>query len=249
MTLGWQYLTLHDHCGTLLDTLRLSSYQRGNQMPGSDQYGMLVEATMPSGYLDDVVDLVVGAYADAYQRCGDRYSPKVAAELRPHERRAIIEDGWLTLANRYPGQVVAESSPNRLGSAHHTVVQCGPVLLTASKVDSPDDVPRSALFRNTYAQRPQRVLDLPGIAPPDGYEITYEADGLYGLLIHSPSDDNPAAPSFVMLGFPDRHCTTYVARIDLLARRRMAQVAAPVDVQPVEPTLRRSIRAVGEARG
>ena len=212
----------------------------------AQDYVRLVDATMPPGYLRDLVNLVVRSYRGADEFCRERFSHPVARDHRPHLRRALIEEGWLALAAKHPG-VAAESTPNRIGSAFHTVVRCGTIVLTASKVDGPEDLPRHALFRKTYARQPQMVLDLPGVAPPPDVSLAAEADGLYALLTHGPAEDDPSAPAFVQLGFPTPTCSAYVARVDLLARYHLASTpASAVEIQPAEPTLRERVRRQGE---
>lgn len=205
-------------------------------------YVELVNKTMPAGYIRDLVNLVVRSYRSADEYSRDNFSAPVARDLRPLLRRANIEEGWLALAVRHSG-VVAISLPNRVGSAFHTVVRCGTIVLTASKVDGPEDVPRHALFRKTYAKQPQLVLDLPGVLPPPVVQLANEADGLYALLTHGPAEDDPGVPAFVALGFPTADCSAYVARVDLLARfRAEAMAQAEVAIQPAAPTLRQRAR-------
>lgn len=216
-------------------------------MDQPSDYIRVVERAVPPGYLRDTTAIVVKAYQAASESARERFCPEVAHDLVPHLRRALIEEDWLALASRYPG-VVAAAAPNRVGSSFHTLVRCGPVVITASKVDSPEDLPRHALFRKTYARRPQLVLDLPGIAAPPEAAAPEDADGLYALLTHGPDERDAGRPAFVRLGIPTPTCSGYVAVIDLLAR--YGGIVAPtevgatdgVEVTPAEPTLRRPLR-------
>lgn len=216
----------------------------------SDEYRVLVQRTLPAGYLDDVVGLIVRSYRTADAYCQDRFPQSVARDFRPIMRRALIEADWLELTRKYPA-VSAVSSPNSKQSAFHTRVRCGPIVLTASKVEEPDDLPRDAFFRKTYATRPQLVLDLPGVSPPPGSEPAPDADAYYALVTHGPAEGNQSAPSFVRLGFPTASCATYVAQLDLLAGRAVdaASIQEAVTIVPPEPMLRRPVRSETESTG
>jgi len=133
------------------------------------------------------------------------FGPQEAKDLRSHYCRAIFENEWRKLSNKFSG-VQAESRLNKGGSYSHTWVQAGNLFLTASSVANPHSKPRQADFRTVYAENGQ--LNLFGqVQPPEAF---------YAILLYGPPQ--ASSPAFVTIAFPSKQWNTFVERIDLLAR-------------------------------
>jgi hypothetical protein len=82
-------------------------------------------------------------------------------------------------------------------------------MITASKVDKPEELVRDAIFRQTYARSCQGMLfdDMAEPEPPPNAP-------LYAILIHAPSE-TLSIPWFAHIVFPSYDCRTYIDRIKL----------------------------------
>src|SRR5215213_4812501 len=175
------------------------------------KYRAEIERDFLNAYSDDFLRDAVRAlyivYRAADEECRASYPPLIAHDLYPQLRYAMIERELLAIAENY-AEIKASSEPNHTGNSYFTLLSSNNVFLTANVVDSPNRLIRYARFRDTYAQ-----LSTPNLfgEPPQEGEI------LYGILLHGPEMSGRAQPEFAHIVFPNRDCSEYVGRIDLLA--------------------------------
>ena len=146
-------------------------------------------------------------YPAADKECKANYPPAIAHDFYPQMRYAMIERELLAIAGNYT-EITASSEPNHTGNSYYTLLSSNNVFLTANAVDHPNKLIRYARFRNTYAQA--STPNLFGDPPQEG-------DVLYGILLHGPEMTDRVRPKFAHVVFPNRGCSEYVGRIDLLA--------------------------------
>jgi hypothetical protein len=192
----------------------------------------------PDDFIEEAMRLHASEYRTAYDECAAFYPWEEAHDLRPHARRAKIEARIRDLANSYPG-MAATVEPNITKTNYHTRIVSKNVILTVNHVKHPNEMVRRAEFRNTYARSPQRDLfteDAP--APEGGY--------LYAILLHGESKRNPKRPDFMLIGFPDAECKSYIYQIDLFAIPRFKALANelwPVQAESIRDDLKLNLRS------
>ena len=114
----------------------------------------------------------------------------------------------MAIAEDYP-EITGASKPNHRGTSYYTLLSSGSVFLTANAVQQPNELVRYAMYRETYAIA--SVPNLFGEPPAEG-------GILYAILLHGPEEEDKMRPEFVHIVFPNKDCSEYVGRIDLLLR-------------------------------
>lgn len=162
-----------------------------------------------------LIQCIFGAYNTAFEDCS-KFQEEEARDIRPFFRWVQIRSDLRGLPARFPGV---------LGSAerYHTRVTCGKIILTASAVEDPSELPRRATYREEYASS---QLDLFG---NDGVS---DGEYLYAILTHSPDPHNHRQPYFTHIGFPDRQYHGYIHRINLFERH--AQLVTSLQIPLTE---------------
>jgi hypothetical protein len=188
----------------------------------------IFDESVPRQFLEDTIRCMYGAYREAHDYCLKEYEPSEMHDLLPHVRRAMVERNWRAVAARHPG-VSASAWPNSTASSYHTRIRSGRVILTASAVERPGALTRSAEFRNTYARTSQLSFEDADHASPTGGE------SLYAILLHGPDPARIYGPGFVHVGFPAADSSGYVENIDLMARfRELVRAEATTQIETVE---------------
>ena len=161
---------------------------------------------------------VYAAHKVAAEECtaNFRKAPRPTTSSATH-RRAKLEGFMRDAADMegVPHQVVR----SRMSAWNHTELRSGPVILTASSVQSPCDLVEEADFRLTLARDNQAALwPEPGDEPPDDAP-------LYVILLHSksrwPREDQVRyghLPGSAYLGFPLPDLSGYAHEINLFER-------------------------------
>ena len=128
-------------------------------------------------FLHDTTRMLFRAYRDAEEEC--RAKPKeVAHDFRGYLRRALIEERWPLIAQRYAEEGICTSyQPNAASTSFFAHITFGRVVLTESYAETPQTIIRPALFRSTLA-RPN-TKSLFGDDPPP-----LPTDPLFALMIH-----------------------------------------------------------------
>lgn len=191
---------------------------------------------VPGEFCLAAVKCVNESYEAAFAKCSEWPDPE-AHDLRPHERRAFVETGLRDVAGRYGA--VASAQPNCIGNCNHTEIRFGPVILTASFVETPNTVVRSAEFRKTFARSNQLYL-FESPAPP-----SFD-DPLYCILLHGVSDD-PRKPHFIQIRFPTPDCEGYVPGSMINLLREFENMRRQTETVP-EQGIPRSLVLPSEAR-
>jgi hypothetical protein len=139
---------------------------------------------------------------------GYRFASK---ETRGNHRRGVIEDLFQDFGAFEPSVTVTNTPYTRRNSGEYTALRCGPVVLTFSKTENENQLPRAAQFRQTLARGSEFLFD-------DEALLNQTTPSLHAILYHSPSngDVRGRVPKFVNIGFPDQSYSHYVVTIPLL---------------------------------
>jgi hypothetical protein len=166
--------------------------------------------SFPAAFLKETVSALERSYRLAQEDCM-KFDGNEAHDVFSHIRRAHFQTEWRRIAKAYP-TLDATSVENEAGNAFHTKVRGGSIVLTESAVNASTEIPRRALFRATYARRPQMAFTSFGIDdPPPPAEAS-----AYAILAHGPRGAGRiVSPHFAFVGFPTADCDEYVHRISL----------------------------------
>ena len=116
-----------------------------------------------------LIQCIFGAYNTAFEDCS-KFQEEEARDIRPFFRWVQIRSDLRGLPARFP-DVLASAE------RYHTRVTCGKVILTASAVEEPWELPRRATYREEYASN---QLDL------FSENVVTDGEYLYAILGHSP---------------------------------------------------------------
>lgn len=179
-----------------------------------DELEAILFSHMPPKLFERLLRAVFAAHKIASEECGANFKPPEADNILGHYRRAKLE-GFMRDTADMAG-VHSDVVRSRMSAWNHTELRSGPVVLTASSVQSPCDLVEEADFRMTLARDNQGVLwPEPGDeSPPDAH--------LYVLLLHSksrwPYEDRTRyghLPGSAYLAFPLPDLSGYAHEINL----------------------------------
>jgi hypothetical protein len=169
---------------------------------------------MPPKFFARLLRAVFTAHKFAAEECAANFQPPEADNILGHYRRAKLE-GFMRATAEMEG-IGSAVVRSRLSAWNHTELRSGPVVLTASSVQSPCDLVEEADFRLTLARDNQGAL-----WPEPGDEAAPGAP-LYVLLLHSKSrwrhDDQVRygrLPGSAYLAFPLPDLSGYAHDISL----------------------------------
>lgn len=176
----------------------------------------IFEEDVPEEFLVATIDCLLDSYVEAHTHCKMRYGKSEFRYVMPHLQRANFEGDWRKLARSFKGSK-ARVVKNARGDGHTRYV-FGRVVMTASAVQEPEQIPRDAQFRKTNAGEQQ--LDL--LSP--NADLPAKDAALYAMLTHGPRLPGHPLPSFIRIGFPSKDCSEFVDYFDLtpLLYERMA---------------------------
>jgi hypothetical protein len=172
---------------------------------------------MSPKFLERLLRAVFAAHKVAREECSANFKDPEADNLLGFYRRAKLE-GFMRDTAQMEG-IGAHVVKSKLSPWNHTELRSGPVVLTASSVQTPCDLVEEADFRTTLARGNQDALwPEPGDVPP--------ADApLYVILLHSKSrwsrgDQTQFGylPGSAYLAFPLPDLSGYAHDIDLFDR-------------------------------
>lgn len=173
------------------------------------------DMNVPIEVQEEIVRTVFSGYRKAYDTIveSDYKAPQVK-DLYPYARRAMIDSHLSQLPARVPHIKSVESVVNRnvARNSHHTLLVVGNIVLTASAVPSPSELPRESIFRQAYANpQSQFCIDDDNMLMVLD-KMPLPSEQLYAIITHGPFDRGaPHLPGFIRIVFPDRLC---VSRID-----------------------------------
>jgi hypothetical protein len=178
---------------------------------------------MPEDVLLDTARCAIGAYQEAYKYTRDNFPGEEAHDLYPILRRSMFERNWRSRLIRNKALTVSVEV-NAAGNCYHTLVGCGRVIMTASAVERPSEMPRDAVYRKTLATPSQiELFDEP--------EEVDEDAPLYAMLLHGPLGAGLLqSPMFLHVGFPTADCENYVTRVNLA--ERFPTLATELSIKP-----------------
>jgi hypothetical protein len=172
---------------------------------------------MPSKFFERLLRAVFAAHKVAAEECAANFKPPETDNILGLYRRAKLE-GFMRDTAAMEG-VDAQVARSRMSAWNHTELRSGPVILTASSVQSPCDLVEEADFRVTLARDNQGVL-----WPEPDDEPSPDAP-LYVLLLHSKSrwrhEDQMRyghLPGSAYLAFPLPDLSGYAHDINLFDR-------------------------------
>lgn len=178
----------------------------------------LVQQYLPDTFLERLLRAVFTAHQVAFEDVRSEYAASEATNLLPYVRRAKLEGYIRDAAERSGIAATAVRSP---GSGwFHTELRNGPIILTASSVQTPCGLVDPSEFRLSLAEdNPLYLWDEPGDTPTD-------VPPLYTLLLHSRSawaapqdqDKYGSLPGSAYLAFPAAGLETYLHEINLFER-------------------------------
>jgi hypothetical protein len=196
---------------------------------------------------DLIVRCILKGYREAAEECDERYAWEQAHDVRPHVRRAKIEQLLRGLPARHP-EITAVPEINDSNNAYHVRVTSGRVTFTISAVDQPTTIVRYAVFRETLARRYQMAFAGLGVEEPPP-----SPDALvYALIIHGPAEDDHTQrfPGFVRVVFPTSDCSDYIDQLDLLARfRELPEFKSITGTEEIPDKLQIGVRQRVRERG
>ncbi len=181
-----------------------------------DELEAILFSHMPPKFFERLLRAVFAAHKVGAEECAANFAPPEADNILGHYRRAKLEGSMRDVAAL--AGIGARVARSRMSAWNHTELWSGPVVLTASSVQSPCDLVEEAEFRLTLARGNQGVLwPEPGDEPPPDAP-------LYVLLLHSKSRwsrGEPARfglPGSAYLAFPLPDLSGYVHDISLFDR-------------------------------
>lgn len=142
-----------------------------------------VDSSLTQDFLRGALRGLARANREANRYCAQFEKPE-RVDLFGHLERALFERNLKKAAN--DSGLVSKSRKNAASTSHYVQVECGTLIITASAVELPGDLPRNANFRNSLAKAGQTsLLRLMGEAPEIGDGI----DCIYAILTHCTSRD------------------------------------------------------------
>jgi hypothetical protein len=170
---------------------------------------------MFNAFVSDAVQLnlckqINAQYALAADHCYEHFLDPEARDLLPHYRRAGIESALADCFERYKDFDVVAATNIIRNCAHRAIIVSNRIRITHSSVSEKGELPREALFRQTYASSGQMYL-FEEYRPPEPDPSMY----LYAIITHRPSDAI-RVPEFIDIIFPDENYENIIGRIPLL---------------------------------
>ncbi len=192
-------------------------------------------AGFPAKYRIDITRMIVESVKIAYNDCLD-FLPGIRRDLFPHIRRAHVETGLVNLAQqKYSTRgLVGREVLNKTANHRHAEITTQDVVLIAAAVDSEDESPRWAAYRDSLAVNPQGAFPLPD------NPITIPGSALLAIMLYGPRSAYPAAPDqmepgFVVVKFPATDWSCWVeGRVDLWARLQEHDRRRDQGLEPLE---------------
>jgi len=156
--------------------------------------------SVSNSLLSAILNIIYDAYKSAHDECEHAFDKNELKNILPHYRWAKINTLLRGLSESLGVSVTAELNKSR--NSYHALLVAGGVRMTPSAIENRNDLPREALFRETYAEDNQLSMF-------DDNAPRNDDAPLYGLILHAPSS-NHKEPRFVDIAFPDSEYKRYV---------------------------------------
>ena len=169
---------------------------------GSESPSAFFDNHFPKRLQQGILRVVTVSHHAAYRSVRSRFEKFTAHDIIGHERRAYVEQNLYAFAKRYS---LTNSQPrmNHGKNSFHVELVHGAIVLTASSVQSPEQMVRKAVFRDTLARDPQGHLFENEVSSPDLDSL------LYGIILYGALPEE-RFPAFVNVAFPDQECSRYL---------------------------------------
>ena len=165
---------------------------------------------IPEGFIRQISNVLPRVYNEAYVRSfhDPAWGEPEGLYILPHNRRVLFEYQFRQLAL----DSGLEASPwlHAGRNCVYTAVKSGQFLLTASAVESENDLTRPAVSRRQHASI-NRLLQNPTFAFIDTSNF-YTVDTIYTIVTHGPDKGEPKEPGFLSLGIPSSDGRSWVKR-------------------------------------
>lgn len=198
----------------------------------SDLFKLVLDQ-VPSDFVRRVVEVLPNLYHEAYQR--SFHDPALEAPearyILPHQRRVLFERQFRRIASDcgLPTVILPHAGRN----CGYTLVRAGQFVLTASAVRGENELVRPAVSRRQHAtvNRFMRSPTFSFFNPPS----IYEANEIYGILLHGPDAGDQKLPGFACLGFSSADTRQWIENFPLqrvmLAQAGQISIATQLEEQ------------------
>lgn len=166
-----------------------------------------IQRSLPDRLQETLLRAVFVAYQSASEDIEDVFEKPERRTLLGYAQRAKLETQFRALPRGRKGAHAELVQGPRAWT--HTKLEMGKLVITASKVGAPNQLPPRAKFRRQYAVQ----LNLFEVANNN----QQEEDVIYVLLLHGKASHGQL-PGFVQLAVPDAELKKYLLVIDLAAK-------------------------------
>jgi hypothetical protein len=175
-------------------------------MLGRDELVTRFDENVPYLFQRDLTKMVLECYkgADSAKNTFGLQKP-VSDWLTPLCRHAFIQSHAFELAHNY--SLEPEYRRTKDGNNYYLAIKAGPFVVTLSKTNHPEKLPRDADFRTQNSAVNYSLFVDEG----------NESDPIYAILTNVPHGREPY-PAFLQFIFPDTKYDLILHRIDLLER-------------------------------
>lgn len=174
-----------------------------------EQVFNLLTSDFSDDFFNELVKGIALRYQDVNNSLRNQYSEKrIALGLFPYKRLADINDFILALGKKYDN-MSAKLCPNKISSSDYVELRTDSIILTHSYLRNPDDIVRSAIFRNDLAVENSQ-LDL--FSSNEEKPI----EKMYAIITHGILDRYSEIPDFINIAVPDSKNKKWVINKNLL---------------------------------
>lgn len=178
---------------------------------------------IPDAFLHDVVQMILKVSQESNSESVlGRFNKKLRKQIRPIWRRETIDTRLEIMARRHFNlKDVIRDNCNRSHSYTELIIN-ERIILTASLVNSPKQLPRPSKFRleaalNNPGFEQLNIFELNNVAYADFVNRKPQEESLlYGIITYGPSQS--LQPEFIMISIPDRSYSFSLGNINLLQR-------------------------------
>lgn len=213
---------------------------------GQEQVTSIFRERMPGAVIRGLAQVVASAYSLSDRNSYLEFSPAVARNHFPMEKRSRIEQGLLHLGDRYSSiGATAAALPNKRNSYNHVLLCVNGLAFTASKTNHSESFPRDACFRQGYSSL-QLTFDGDAFASLEVPEKLLNGIDLYFILTHGPAIEDPSVLAYVNAIAPDRTASGRLGKVDILfeARSYIEEVVTAIpEVFPAAAKVRKKSSA------
>jgi len=201
----------------------------------------LFQKELPFEFLRTYVGGLPAVYRKAREHVRANYFPAQAWDMLPHVRRCLADQFLWSIARRFPSLDVDDYLNHAL-NCHHVEARSDSIVLTSNAVNAPEEMVRSARFRDTLAESNDQWLFPYMDDRPRG-------DFYYAMILHGPRTNPSSELTFVYLGFPSPDERVYLGHYDLLTYCGVdlsVEIAEEIIEELPMPEIRENIQAQGE---